>query len=209
MANQGDLIKHNGTQAGLTRVKSQSGHGSSDTWYNHFFCGNSLALYVEAAYDFWGSDHIWMVARRWSISENKWITIREINYLNGKNHQSYILYVNCKAPASATYANSYDGIDSIHFCLSTRRIRWGAGNDKGSTNYGYMGNYNTMSLDAYNRYLQNKKIYGKKLTGSNGGILWHTTSGLPNNPFDTDWGNVSTARGEQVVASDPNRLIYY
>lgn len=205
----GDLIKHDGTQAGVPRARSQSGHGSSDTWYHHCFCGNSLALYVEAAYDFWGSDHIWMIARRWSISESKWVTIREINYLNGKNHQSYILYVNCNAPASATYANTYAGKDSIHFSLSTRRIHWGGGNDKGSTNYGYMGNFNTMSPAAYEDYLHGQYIYGRKIPGAYGGIHWHGTGAFPANPFDTDWGNVTTARGELIMASDTNRLVSY
>ena len=180
--------------------KSTTGHGSSNTWYHHYICANSFRYLVHAQYDFWGNDHIQIEFWRYSISAKAWTLVNSKNYLENSDQ-----WINVNTKNESGW--QYTGLDSIHFDIATLRQHWGMGNDKGSGNHLYMGLYTSMLENSYNDLIKGQKIYGKKNTGILGGVSWHVTGDRPENPFDEDWGNITSARGSQIMASDPYRLI--
>lgn len=204
MATQGTCLDKTGTFLGSVRVRSGSGTGK-DSYRYTYMCGNCLAFQVNAAYDFWGSDHIVVTVWRYSISERAWKQTFHQNYMDGKNRHTFYFAVNRPYPHPTNYQHRYDGSDSIHFCIGYYRIGWGMGNDKGSSYYASMSGIG--DADNYDTAFRDTLVRGKKGSGSGGGVLFNVSTGLPLDPFTTEWGDVTAARGSLVLASDPYRLI--
>lgn len=250
----GDILAANGTSTLSGYNASWSGHSNSvrygqgtsggrgddddatpytsgsGTFYHHYICANSCEFYVNAAYDFWGSDNIWVSFYRYSISQGAWVNLYYYYYMDGNGGNGYTgsgkqgwFGANSPNYSSRTWRSHYSGNDSIHFDLVTGRRYWGWGNDKGSYGYLYMGDYN--SCTAYSG-MKDTLLYGKSGSSVTAGIsnhqgyswsysvsshtysrnelwlLYCDPSRHCSNPFNTTWGNITTSAGSTILSSD-------
>lgn len=182
---------------------------TSEVWHHNYICSNSFRFYVQPEYNFTGSDHIQVRLYKYSFVENKWIQLKEVNYLNGANNHSLWINVNSHSVSSGSNQTwTLEVTDAIHFDVAVLRQRWGFDNAKTTYTQLYMGNYSATPEAFYNDNMKGDYIRLKKKTGISGGFVFYTTSGLPSNPFDTDWGNITSAKGSFIDASDPYRFIF-
>lgn len=189
-----------------------SSHSSSDTWYFNFICANSFSYYINAEYDFWGSDHIRVVFYRAALTQVSantaslnWTQLFDYNYLDGGGGNSGTknmrINVNCPNLPSQTYNNySYTFRDTCWYAIGTLRISWGWNRDKGSYGQLYMGDFEACTI--YDT-MKDKLIKGKYVSGITGGYSSHVnTSTLPT-PWNETWGDVNSARGTIIPVSNP------
>lgn len=204
----GDFIAY-GVPNNTTIDKSASKVQNTNTWYHTYICSNSFRFYVQPAYDLWGSDHIQVALYKYSFIDNKWVKLKEVNYLNGKNNHSLWINMNSYSVSSGSNQTwTLEVSDAIHFDVAVLRQHWGFGNAKTTNVRLYLGNYSATPEAFYNSKIKGDYIRLKKTSGMLGGVSWWTTSGQPSNPFNTNWGNITSARGSYIEASDPYRIIF-
>lgn len=177
------------------------------TWYHNLICANSFRFFVQPRYDLWGSDHIRVKLWKFNLNTSKWEALKEVNYLNGKNNHSLWINVNSQSVSSGSHSTWTLTIpDAIHFDVEVYRIAWGAGNAKTTHVRQYMGAYFTTPENFYNENMKGKTLQLKKQPG----VVyswWDASTSRPSNPFDTEWGNITSARGSLLLESEPYRLI--
>ena len=106
------------------------------------------------------------------------------------------------------------GTSHIHFAVILGGIR----SYRGEV-HAVMGSYLTMPQSNYNTYAKGKHIYGKKGTAvaDSFRLLGHWTpdmtaedlNWLAPDPFQTDWGDITSARGQQILATQAYRLVAF
>ena len=180
---------------------------SKPWWYYYFLCSNSAYVSLNAS-----NDSPLVRVFGYSPSERSWKRLSSFTLSKGSSRNVYINY-------GSNHLSGSDGM--IHFCIAIRLMDAASGNDRVDC---YMGNYTTMSESLYNRLIKGRPIYGKKQQSPSSQVLWGIASGSTGdqgssepigpqsvvaNPFDTDWGDVSTMRGREIATGDVYRLCTY
>lgn len=82
-----------------------------------------------------------------------------------------------------------------------------------------MGTFRSMPQSTYDQLIRKKKIYGKSSTSISGAfkqagsMRGDINAGMLSlicpDPFQTDWGDITSARGQSILASEEYRLVAY
>lgn len=150
----------------------------------------------------------------YSLSSKSWKLIK--SFITGQINTG-IININCNKTGNILY--SYNG-EEIHYAFTLER---NSIYDKYPTFRSCftldIGHYTSMSNEQYNSIIKNKKIYGKKSATAEKcylclpAILSDIDTSYLNflcpDPFSTEWGNITSARGQSIKDSEYFRLIAY
>lgn len=185
--------------------QTQPYSGNLDNWIINLISAQAFALYIRAAYAWYGSDHLRVRFYRYSMASNSWVQAFDYNYLNGNGTATMNIHVNCNCAATGAgvnYTLTYN--DATHFCVSVCYLSYGAGWDWNGSSYNnfHIGDYSICS-----RYslMKNTPIYGRvssEAMGNTSVSLVRSYSQPTTDPFTTTWGNFTDSRGSIITAND-------
>ena len=175
-----------------------------------FICSNSFSIRTEQGT---GAASFVFSLYEYSRSSRGWYKVTSLNQI-GSNKT-----INVNSNKLGNIVFNYSSPE-IHYALMVQ-------NDQENRNRFVsmggctlsIGNYSSMSKDQYDNLIKGKKIYGKKQNTYEGcvnflriidyGADQYLLNTICPDPFITEWGDITSSRGQLIKASEYFRLIAY